>query len=275
MVLSMRGEWPIHLSFQNDVLRPFPTNFALSPCKIGIVFRIPFHTNDIFVFGLHVSQSKETTKYFALRTWVHRTSSFCISRHPSLAIKASFILSSLRRPRPPSDLLLVIVSQLTRWHFLEFAEFPHKKFLMSCSIDLVTPRGKSVVCIVKYGIADRTDCARTSLPASESVFYVQPASLLWILSIMPANESFFSLPWIEGTPKYLPKFSSLGIPVTSMILCCISIGVLLEKWMADFWIFTFWPECSLKILKQLDISSVCSNVASPNNTISSAKKQMG
>lgn len=140
---------PSQVSFQNRVCIPFLTSFTIPCCSLGSVFRILFHTFDMFVFGRQVEQLVEFTAYFDLMTWVYKQSSSWIKRQPSLAKNALFIDSRLHNPRPPRALLLVTMSQLTIWHFLLFSdELPHKKLRMSFSIVLITPLGSNVICMV-------------------------------------------------------------------------------------------------------------------------------
>lgn len=74
--------------------------------------------------------------YFVVRTFAQSVDVWVNSLHVRPVMRAIFIFLIFRRPRPPTFLGMVIVSQFRQWSFLEFWLQPHRKSLCFLSICL-------------------------------------------------------------------------------------------------------------------------------------------
>ena len=115
---------------------------------------------------------------------------------------------------------------------------------------------------------------RVICPTRDRHFVFHPASFFSIRSKIQRNLVLVTLPFIVGTPKYLPRSFVLDISSMLQIVVAWFAGTLGEKRTFDLEVLNFCPDCAQNCCRHPLIIPTCSSLASANRMMSSANSKL-
>ena len=158
------------------------------------------------LFDILESRTVEFCRYLWERTWTEGLWWSRRRRKTSFTSKATFIKLESFKPKPPYCLGIVSVFQQTKCIGRHLLQLLQTKLRVITLMELQTVEGIQRTCIEWTGMQAKTDLAKQTLPALLSNLPFHDAGLDWILSKIPAKVDLVTLSFINGKPKYLPRY---------------------------------------------------------------------
>lgn len=212
-------------------------------------------------------------KYSPLKSRLHKDDGFWNSRHACFPKSALLNVSKSRNSSPPLSFRSLSRSQPFQRMPDLVQLFCHQNLAIFCSMDLHIEIGTLKIDMAYSGSACTTVFSKIFFPPLEIKSSFHPASFALTRPRIQANISFLKTPQLDGIPKYLPIFGSIGTLSSLVRFYFKLIGQFLLKNIPDLFLFTACLVAKQYCCKMFDRFWHSSNCPSKKNMASFAKNR--